>query len=224
MKLIFNDLSEMTIQCFEFEGEKLNIRTLETPETFKEKFKDPLKTRKMTFVDDNESKTVVEGYTELYSLEVYTGQIYGINMYKPAETPEAQTQAYAEALTLAKIQAKTVDDEIAVLVPNLFDIWSDSKHYEKDERVTYNGTLYKCLQAHDAQADWTPTDAPSLWAKVLPGQSGKIGEWEQPDASNTYKKGDQVTHNGKTWESMVDNNGWEPGGQGVYETIWKEVK
>lgn len=220
MKLIFNDLSEMTIQCFGFEDNRLNIRTLETPETFKEHFKDPLKTRKMTFVDDNESETVVEGYTELYSLEVYTGQIYGINMYKPDETPEAQTQAYADALTLAKIQAQTVDDETAVLVPNLFEMWSDSKHYEKDERVTYNGTLYKCLQAHDAQADWTPTDAPSLWAKVLPGQSGEIGEWEQPGSTNGYKTGDKVTHNGKTWESTADNNVWEPGAVGA---PWKEV-
>lgn len=220
MKLIFNDLSEMTIQCFGFEDNRLNIRTLETPETFKENFKDPLKTRKMKFVDDNETETVVEGYTELYSLEVYTGQIYGINMYKPTETPEAQTQAYADALTLAKIQAQTVDDETAVLVPNLFEMWSDSKHYEKDERVTYNGTLYKCLQAHDAQADWTPTDAPSLWAKVLPGQSGEIGEWEQPGSTNGYKTGDKVTHNGKTWESTADNNVWEPGAVGA---PWKEV-
>lgn len=220
MKLIFNDLSEMTIQCFSFEDNKLNIRTLETPETFKANFTDPLKTRKMTFVDDNESKTVIEGYTELYSLEVYTGQIYGINMYIPAETPEAQTQAYADALTLAKIQAKTVDDETAVLVPNLFDIWSDSKHYTKDTRVTYNGVLYKCLQDHDAQADWTPADAPSLWAKVLPGQSGEIGEWEQPGSTNGYKTGDRVTHAGKTWESTADNNVWEPGAVGA---PWKEV-
>lgn len=220
MKIVFNDLSEMVIQCFSFENEKLNIRTLEGPETFKETFKDPLKTRKMTFVDDAKTETVIEGYTELYSLEVYTGQIYGINMYRPAETPEAQTQAYADALTLAKIQAKTVDDETAVLVPNLFDVWSDSKHYEKDERVTYNGTLYKCLQAHDAQADWTPTGAPSLWAEVLPGQSGEIGAWKQPGSTNGYKTGDKVTHNGKTWESTADNNVWEPGAVGA---PWKEV-
>lgn len=220
MKLIFNDLSEMTIQCFSFEDNRLNIRTLETPETFKENFKDPLKTRKMTFVDDNESETVIEGYTELYSLEVYTGQIYGINMYKPSETPEAQTQAYADALTLAKLQAVSLDDETAVLVPNLFDMWSDSKHYTKDTRVTYNGVLYKCLQDHDAQADWNPVDAPSLWAKVLPGQSGEIGEWEQPESTNGYMTGDKVTHAGKTWESTADNNVWEPGAVGA---PWKEV-
>lgn len=220
MKIVFNDLSEMVIQCFSFENEKLNIRTLEGPETFKDTFKDPLKTRKMTFVDDTKTETVVEGYTDFYSIEQYTGQIYGINMYRPEETPEAQTQALADAVTLAKIQAKTVDDETAVLVPNLFDAWSDSKHYEKDERVTYNGTLYKCLQAHDAQADWTPTGAPSLWAEVLPGQSGEIGEWKQPGSTNGYKTGDKVTHNGKTWESTANNNVWEPGAVGA---PWKEV-
>lgn len=224
MKVVFNDLSEMTIQDFRFVEGSLNIKTLTEPEELRKTFSEATKTRKMKIVYDDESELEIDGYTEMYSLEEYTGKIYGVNMYKPAETPEAKEQAYADVLALAKIQAKTVDDETAVLVPNLFDIWSDSEHYEKDERVTYNGTLYKCLKEHDAQADWTPTDAHSLWAKVLGGQDGTIGEWEQPNASNTYSKGDRVTHNGKTWESMVDKNGWEPGGAGVYETIWKEIK
>ena len=38
-----------------------------------------------------------------------------------------------------------------------------------------------------------------------------------------YKKGSKVTHNGKKWESMVDNNVWEPGAFGVGDTIWKEI-
>ena len=29
-------------------------------------------------------------------------------------------------------------------------------------------------------------------------------EWEQPGSTNGYSKGDKVTHNGKTWESLVD--------------------
>ena len=220
MKIRFNDLTELNIQGYGYIEDRLNIKTLTKPDTLKSMFSDNLKTRKMTIVSDDLSETVIEGYTELYSLEMYTGKIYGVNLYKPAETPEAQTQALADAVTLTKIQAKTVDDETAVLVPNLFDSWSDSKHYEKDERVTYNGTLYKCLQAHDAQADWTPTGAPSLWAEVLPGQSGEIGEWKQPGSTNGYKTGDKVTHNGKTWESTANNNVWEPGAVGA---PWKEV-
>ena len=29
-------------------------------------------------------------------------------------------------------------------------------------------------------------------------------------------------HNGKTWESLVDNNVWEPGAVGT-ESLWKEI-
>ena len=42
--------------------------------------------------------------------------------------------------------------------------------------------------------------------------------WEQPTgAHNAYMVGDVQTHNGKTWESTVDNNVWEPGVSG-----WRE--
>ena len=82
----------------------------------------------------------------------------------------------------------------------------------------------KCIQAHTSQADWTPENAPSLYAKILPGQSGtEIGEWVQPDSTNPYMKGDKVTHGGKVWVSSVDNNVWEPGATGT-ESLWTEVK
>ena len=38
-----------------------------------------------------------------------------------------------------------------------------------------------------------------------------------------YQKGSKCTHSGKKWESMVDNNVWEPGAFGVGPEIWKEV-
>ena len=78
--------------------------------------------------------------------------------------------------------------------------------------------LYKCLQDHTVQVDWTPTAASSLWAKVLIPDPDVIPEWEQPDSTNPYMKGDKVTHNGKTWVSDIDNNVWTPGVYG-----WTEV-
>lgn len=74
------------------------------------------------------------------------------------------------------------------------------------------------LQAHTSQDTWTPPDAPSLFAKVLIPDSSTIPEWEQPESTNPYSKGDKVTHNGKTWQSTTDNNVWEPGVYG-----WEEV-
>ena len=110
-------------------------------------------------------------------------------------------------------------DEQALTVQLIYPEWSgDSIVYAAGDRVLRDGLLYRCLQPHTSQAAWTPTDAKSLWAKVLIPTPGEIHEWEQPDSTNPYAKGDKVTHNGKTWESTIDGNVWEPGVYG-----WSEV-
>lgn len=112
-------------------------------------------------------------------------------------------------------------DEQALKSVALYPLWSPSASYAVGERVRYNDTLYKCLQAHDAQDSWNPSDAVSLWAEVLIPDPEVIPEWVQPDSTNAYSKGDKVKHNGKTWISEVDNNVWEPGAVGT-ESLWSE--
>lgn len=114
--------------------------------------------------------------------------------------------------------AASLPDEDAIEAVELFEEWKEVRDYVIGERVRYGGILYSCLQAHRSQSDWTPDVAVSLWAKVLIPEPGFIPEWEQPDSTNPYMKGDMVRHNGKVWESEVDNNVWEPGVYG-----WKEV-
>lgn len=113
-------------------------------------------------------------------------------------------------------------DEQALTVKDLHEEWVPNKDYKTGDRRLYNGELYKCLQDHTAQEGWNPVDAPSLWAKVLIPDPEEIPEWKQPESTNGYSIGDKVTHNGKTWESLVDNNIWEPGVIGT-EGQWKEV-
>nr|DAG59442.1 MAG TPA: hypothetical protein [Caudoviricetes sp.] len=117
-----------------------------------------------------------------------------------------------------------IDDEQALTFDLLFDDWSgESVSYSEDDRVRYGDDLYRCLQSHTSQPTWTPTNSPSLWAKCLTDpESSTIPEWKQPDSTNPYSKGDKVTHNGKTWESLIDGNVWEPGVTGT-ESLWKEV-
>ena len=105
-------------------------------------------------------------------------------------------------------------DEQALTVPELYRHWDDSTTYELNDRCTYEGILYRCITAHTAQLSWTPPDSPSLWAKVLIPDENVIPDWQQPDSTNPYMKGDEVTHNGKTWISLIDNNVWEPGEYG----------
>lgn len=119
---------------------------------------------------------------------------------------------------IEKAVSATLSDTEALEAVSLFPAWASGKSYAADDRVKQDGSLYKCLQAHTSQADWTPTAAPSLWARVLIQDPGTIPEWEQPDSTNPYMAGDKVTHNGKTWTSDIDNNVWEPGVYG-----WTEV-
>lgn len=123
-----------------------------------------------------------------------------------------------ELVRFLKAAIVTANDEAALTGKDLYPLWNETAIYKKDQRVRFNNVLYKCLQSHTAQATWTPTDAPSLWAKVLIPDPEVIPEWEQPESTNPYMKGDKVKHKGKTWVSTVDNNVWEPGVYG-----WTEV-
>lgn len=109
-------------------------------------------------------------------------------------------------------------DEMSLQVPNLYPTWKVETNYSVGDRVLYNDVLYKVITAHTSQKTWTPTDAPSLFAKVLIPDEDVIPEWVQPDSTNPYMTGDKVSHNGKTWVSTINNNVWEPGVYG-WETV-----
>lgn len=117
--------------------------------------------------------------------------------------------------------ALSLSDEDALEAVDLFPQWNaDHGEYMKDDKVKFEGVLYKCLQQHFSQAGWAPTLAPSLWAKVLIPDENVIPEWEQPDSTNPYMKGDKVMFSGKVYESTIDNNIWSPS---AYPAGWQEI-
>lgn len=78
--------------------------------------------------------------------------------------------------------------------------------------------MYKCLQDHDAQEDWKPSEAVSLWVRV-DDPSIEYPEWRQPTgAHDSYEKGAKVSHLEKHWVSTIDANVYEPSVYG-----WDEV-
>ena len=126
-----------------------------------------------------------------------------------------EAQAFINSLLNLRTSAT---DEQATDAPAVYPEWKPEVEYTVDDRVLYNDILYKVLQSHTSQETWTPENAPSLFAKILIPDEDVIPEWEQPDSTNPYKLGDEVTHNGKNWMSIVDNNIWEPGVYG-----WTEI-
>ena len=124
-------------------------------------------------------------------------------------------QIWAAIMKLIVKQARQVtDDTEALSLQILYKQWDTQigKTLQVGEYINYNEILYKVLQEHTVQEDWTPDASPSLFAKVLVDPTGEtILEWEQPESTNPYMKGDKVTHNGQTYVSDIDNNVWEPG-------------
>lgn len=112
------------------------------------------------------------------------------------------TRAKAKQLRqLIEQLAVTLADETALTGVELFPMWAIGRAYAVDDRVQHNGTLYKCVQAHTSQADWTPDKTPALWAVVSKGQTGTVDDpidaargleytyglyYKDPDDGKTY--------------------------------------
>ena len=124
-------------------------------------------------------------------------------------------------ITNYSVSLASISDDVAEKIPEIFPPWDGTgKQYKTGDRVEYDGVLYKVLQDHDSQTDWTPETAPSLFAKVLTSDDGTPQEWQQPNSTNPYMKGDKVIYDGKVYESTIDNNTWSPVD---YPKGWKEI-
>ena len=125
---------------------------------------------------------------------------------------------------LAVKEARTItDDQEALAVKVLYKEWDKQidNALVVGEYIQYNDKLYKVLQAHTVQETWTPTNAPSLFAKVLVDPTGEtILDWQQPDSTNPYMTGDKVKFEGKIYQSLIDNNVWSPT---AYPQGWEEI-
>ena len=100
-------------------------------------------------------------------------------------------------------------DEAALDNIYLYPSWKEKLSLKVGERYRYNGVLYKCVQAHTTQEDWTPDKTPALFTKV---SLDEWPAWVQPTgAQDAYAKGDKVSHNDKHWVSDYNANTWEPG-------------
>lgn len=116
-----------------------------------------------------------------------------------------------------QVQSANLDDDKAMEVADLYPAWASMKSYAVGEIIKHGVNadgetqLYKVIQAHTSQDDWTPDATPSLYKAIGFTDSG-VSIWTQPlGASDAYMKGDVVSFNEQLWTSDVDNNVWQPG-------------
>ena len=136
-------------------------------------------------------------------------------------------RAYALRAFLDSVQGEWTETQAADN-PDMIALWNPGTEYVPDDRVRYGGHVYKVLQTHKAQQDWPPDIVPALYAQLRTSQEQReedagVDPWEQPGSTNPYMKGDRVSHGGTFWESLVDNNVWEPSAQTEALGLWKNI-
>lgn len=122
-------------------------------------------------------------------------------------------------LTKQVLESDSVTEQQLSDLATIYPQWRINKYYEADEVFSKDGLLFRVIQAHTSQADWLPETTTSLYtAYRVPGE---ITEWTQPTgAHDAYQTGEKVSYNGKTYESLIDNNIWSPD---AHPAGWKQI-
>lgn len=136
-------------------------------------------------------------------------------LWDDAKSTFGAQKLYADMRESISKAVTSLEDDMAEEVTGLFPFWATETPYDVGDRRQYNGLLYRCVQAHTSQADWTPDVVPALWVRT---STEEWPEWIQPTgAHDAYNQGDKVSHNEKHWISDIDANVYEPGVYGWTE-------
>lgn len=125
-------------------------------------------------------------------------------------------QAAEQLRKALQMFAATLTDEQAMEVATIYPVWETGRAYAVDDIVSYGTNsvgdpqLYRAVQAHTSQADWTPDSVPALYDAFGLDDTG-YPVWSQPTgAHDAYNAGDIVSYNGTLYRSLIDGNAWSP--------------
>ena len=116
-----------------------------------------------------------------------------------------EAESYRAKIEMA---AALMSDEAALDSIELIAPWKIKESVSVGDRRRFNGALYKCIQAHTTQADWTPDITPAIWVAV---SLEEYTAWVQPTgAHDAYNNGDKVTYKGNHYVCDIDGNVYAP--------------
>ena len=112
--------------------------------------------------------------------------------------------------------AQSLGDDDAMEVATVYPAYKVGKEYKTNEMFAYgvNGVgdpqLYRVVQNHTSQADWTPDATPALYVAIgLTAEGYPV--WSQPTGvHDAYNEGDVVDYNGELYVSKINGNVYSP--------------
>ena len=141
-----------------------------------------------------------------------------------------QLETVSRITTKSAILGESLSGKELASIASLYPKWKAGLSVVVDDIYRVQNTLYKVVQAHTTQADWTPPQVPALFTPVA--AAGVVPEWVQPTgAQDAYAVGDQVTHDnpndgGNVWlyKSKIAANTTEPGRDSTFDRYWQPVE
>lgn len=125
-------------------------------------------------------------------------------------------QAAEQLRRALQMFAQTLTDEEAMEIATVYPTYAVDKAYKVGEMLTYGENavgdpqLYRVVQEHTSQEDWTPDATPALYTPIGLNDAGHP-VWAQPTgAHDAYNKGDIVDYNGTLYTSLIDGNTYSP--------------
>lgn len=100
--------------------------------------------------------------------------------------------------------------------------WKEGVYAIGDVRM-YDGTPYKCVQAHDSTDDptWTPAATPALWMQYHGTTKETARPWVAPTgAHDMYKTGEYMIWTDGTTQECLTDTAYSPD---AYAQAWKQV-
>lgn len=115
----------------------------------------------------------------------------------------------------------TFDDTAAVKVIDLYPTWAAGITVAVNDRYQYQGKLYKAIQAHTTQDDWTPDITPSLWTVLEVEHSGTIDDPMPASRGMEYEYGKYYSEGDNIY--LCERTGEAAGGKIVLQYLPSEL-
>ena len=152
----------------------------------------------------------------------------------PVVPIEDQIAAFLQRLPAERARARALQRSLAASIPTnavlediedlaaAFPRWEDNvgRQVHPGEFYTYAGTdVYRVIQGHVTQADWSPPLVPALFLHLPPAGPSGCPPFVQPTgAHDAYAIGDCVEFEGANYVSLIDANTYSPS---AYPAGWE---
>ena len=167
-----------------------------------------------------DSTEVTEGQTVTDALRI---QALALETFIAPSAEETLSDTLGLLMRAAVADGKITDEELLRVAPALEGrLWQPGIAVSVGDVYSFGAFLWKCVQAHTTQGDWSPDLTPALWHKVEIVNENETRVWA---SATEYAIGDVVAYPGadstryECIQAHTSLAGWEPPN---VPALWKE--